>query len=82
MLTLSLGWTESHHASPGAHLPRLANCLNNLGIALVDYDQQEALKALHDYEAQRNAGAETYTFDPEALGIRNADFWRDKNNEG
>jgi AGCS family alanine or glycine:cation symporter len=34
-----------------------------------------ALKALKDYEAQRKAGVEKYTFDPEALGIKNADFW-------
>jgi len=34
-----------------------------------------AIKALKDYEAQRNAGVETYTFDPKALGIRNAKFW-------
>ena len=37
-----------------------------------------ALKALKDYETQRKAGVTTYTFDPKALGIRNADFWERK----
>jgi hypothetical protein len=27
------------------------------------------------------AGVETYTFDPEALGIKNADFWSDRINK-
>jgi len=34
-----------------------------------------ALKALRDYEEQRKRGVSVYTFDPEALGIRNARFW-------
>ena len=34
-----------------------------------------AIKALRDYEAQQKAGVETFTFDPKALGIRNASFW-------
>ena len=37
-----------------------------------------ALKALKDYEEQRNAGVEHYTFDPDKLGIENADFWKKK----
>src|SRR5690606_14622966 len=37
--------------------------------------QKPALKALRDYEAQKKAGTTAFTFDPEALGIRNAKFW-------
>ena len=37
-----------------------------------------AIKALEDYEKQRKAGVTYYTFDPEALGIKNADFWSKK----
>jgi len=37
-----------------------------------------ALKALQDYEKQRKAGVTKYTFDPQALGIENADFWESK----
>ena len=37
-----------------------------------------AIKALEDYEAQRKAGVENYTFDPKALGIKNADFWENR----
>jgi AGCS family alanine or glycine:cation symporter len=35
-----------------------------------------AIRALKDYEAQKKAGVTNYTFDPEALGIKNADFWK------
>jgi len=36
--------------------------------------QKPALAALRDYERQRKAGGEL-RFDPEGLGIRNAEFW-------
>ena len=36
--------------------------------------QVPALKALKDYEKQKKAGKDPQ-FDPEALGIKNADFW-------
>jgi AGCS family alanine or glycine:cation symporter len=49
---------------------------NIVGILLLFIVGQPALRALKDYEAQRKAGVETYTFDPEALGIKNADFWK------
>ena len=49
--------------------------LNIFGILLLYFMGQPALKALKDYEAQRKAGVEKYTFDPQALGIKNADFW-------
>jgi AGCS family alanine or glycine:cation symporter len=50
--------------------------LNIFGILLLYFMGQPALRALKDYEAQRKAGVVDYTFDPEALGIRNADFWK------
>jgi AGCS family alanine or glycine:cation symporter len=39
---------------------------------------QPAIKALRDYEAQRKAGVRKYTFEPDALGSKNADFWKKK----
>lgn len=42
--------------------------------------QKPALLALRDYEAQKQAGKDP-TFDPEALGIRNAGFWVNKREE-
>jgi len=50
--------------------------LNIIGILILFFMGKPALKALKDYEAQRKAGVEKYTFDPEALGIKNADFWK------
>jgi len=49
--------------------------LNIIGILILFFMGSPALKALRDYEQQRNAGVETYTFDPVKLGIRNAKFW-------
>ena len=49
--------------------------LNIIGILILFFMGSPALKALRDYEAQRKAGVEKYTFDPEKLGIKNADFW-------
>ncbi|MDH5834587.1 alanine/glycine:cation symporter family protein [Luteimonas kalidii] len=46
--------------------------LNIIAILIL---QRPALVALRDYEAQKKAGLDP-TFDPEALGIRNAAFWR------
>jgi AGCS family alanine or glycine:cation symporter len=37
-----------------------------------------ALVTLRDYDTQRRAGLDP-TFDPERLGIRNADFWVERN---
>jgi len=50
--------------------------LNIIGILILFIMGRPALKALSDYEKQRKAGVEKYTFDPEALGIKNADFWK------
>jgi len=39
------------------------------------------MKALKDYERQKDAGVEKYTFDPKSLGIKNADFWEERFNK-
>ena len=49
--------------------------LNIVGILILFIMGRPALRALKDYEAQRKAGVKKYTFDPKALGIKNADFW-------
>jgi AGCS family alanine or glycine:cation symporter len=49
--------------------------LNIVGILIIFLMGKPALTALKDYEEQRKAGVDKYTFDPEKLGIRNADFW-------
>ena len=46
--------------------------LNIIAILIL---QKPALIALRDFERQMKAGVDP-TFDPDALGIRNADFWR------
>ena len=50
--------------------------LNIIGILILFLMGKPALKALDDYERQMRAGVTTYTFDPEKLGIKNADFWK------
>jgi AGCS family alanine or glycine:cation symporter len=52
--------------------------LNIIGIIIIFFMSKPALKALKDYESQRKAGVEKYTFDPKALDIKNADFWENK----
>jgi alanine or glycine:cation symporter, AGCS family len=52
--------------------------LNIIGILIIFFMAKPAIKALRDYEAQRKRGVTAYTFDPEALGIRNAEFWSKK----
>ena len=49
--------------------------LNIIGILIIFFMAKPAMKALKDYEAQRSAGVEHYTFDPKKLGIERADFW-------
>jgi AGCS family alanine or glycine:cation symporter len=49
--------------------------LNIIAIVIIFFMANPALKALRDYEEQRKRGVSVYTFDPEALGIRNARFW-------
>ena len=50
--------------------------LNIIGILILFFMGSPAIKALRDYERQKNAGVTKYTFDPESLGIKNADFWK------
>lgn len=50
--------------------------LNIIAILILFLMGNPALKALKDYEAQMKAGVTEYTFDPDALGIKNADFWK------
>jgi len=52
--------------------------LNIIAILILFFMGRPALKALADYESQRKAGVSRYTFDPEKLGIKNADFWRER----
>jgi len=52
--------------------------LNIIGILIIFFMSKPALRALRDYETQRKSGVEKYTFDPKALGIKNADFWEHK----
>jgi AGCS family alanine or glycine:cation symporter len=50
--------------------------LNIIAILILIFMGSPALRALRDYEEQRRAGVTEYTFDPDKLGIRNADFWK------
>ncbi|MBB1486933.1 alanine/glycine:cation symporter family protein [Oceanospirillum sediminis] len=52
--------------------------LNIVGILIIFFMSKPAIKALKDYEEQHKAGVTDYTFDPEKLGIKNADFWANK----
>jgi AGCS family alanine or glycine:cation symporter len=52
--------------------------LNIVGILIIFFASKPAIKALKDYERQRKEGVEKYTFDPQALGIKNASFWEEK----
>jgi AGCS family alanine or glycine:cation symporter len=52
--------------------------LNIIAILIIFAMANPAMKALRDYEEQRRRGVTKYTFDPEALGIRNAHFWTRK----
>ena len=52
--------------------------VNIIGILIIFFMGRPAIKALKDYERQRNSGATNFTFDPKALGIKNADYWEKK----
>ena len=52
--------------------------LNIIAIVIL---QRPALLALEDYERQKRAGLDP-SFDPDALGIRNAAFWKRRNRPG
>lgn len=50
-----------------------------LNIIAILFLQVPALKVLKDYERQKQAGKDP-EFDPEAVGIKNADFWVERKN--
>ena len=50
-----------------------------LNIIAILFLQAPAIKVLKDYEKQKKAGKDP-EFDPEAVGIKNADFWVDRKN--
>ncbi len=52
--------------------------LNIVGILIIFFVAKPAVTALRDYERQQKEGVTDFTFDPEKLGIKNADFWKDK----
>jgi AGCS family alanine or glycine:cation symporter len=52
--------------------------VNIIGILIIFFMGRPAMRALKDYEAQKAAGVEKYTFDPNKLGIKNAFFWEQK----
>ena len=53
---------------------------NIIAILILFFMGAPSLKALADYEEQKKAGVDRYSFDPGKLGIRNADFWQNRNN--
>ncbi len=55
--------------------------LNIIGIIVIFFIAKPAIKALKDYEQQQKAGVKHYTFNPEKLNIKNADFWQDRFNK-
>lgn len=67
------------------HDAKLAWTLGDIGVGLMAWInvtailiiQKPAMLALRDYERQRKLGLDP-TFDPQALGIKNADFWQKK----
>mgnify|MGYP003321794859 FL=1 len=52
--------------------------LNIIGILIIFFMSKPAIKALEDYEAQKNQGVKEYTFDPNSLQINNAIFWENR----
>ncbi len=53
--------------------------LNIVAILIIFvFMSRPAMRALADYERQRREGVAHYEFDPDALGIRNAHFWRER----
>jgi AGCS family alanine or glycine:cation symporter len=52
--------------------------LNIVGILIIFLAGKPAIKALRDYESQQAAGKKVFTFDPKALGIKNAEFWENR----
>jgi len=78
MIMVSVGYGAVRSASTAWDLGDvgvgLMAWLNIIAILIL---QGPALKALRDYEAQRQRGLDP-VFDPDKLGIPNADFWRSR----
>ncbi|MCR8922359.1 alanine:cation symporter family protein [Dasania sp. GY-MA-18] len=55
--------------------------LNIVGILIIFFMAKPAMQALRDYERQKKQGVKAYTFNPKALGIKNADFWEQRFNK-
>jgi len=57
--------------------------LNILSILIIFFMTKPAIKALKDYESQKNNNVKQYSFNPVSLGIKNAHFWEErlKNNQ-
>ena len=53
--------------------------LNILGILIIFFMAKPAIKALKDYEQQKENNVDKYTFDPNTLQIKNANFWEERN---
>lgn len=49
--------------------------LNIIALFIIFFVSKPAILALKDYERQQRLGGKNYSFDPENLGIKNADFW-------
>ena len=52
--------------------------LNIVGILVIFIVARPTLTMLKDYEAQRKAGVERYSFDPAKFGIKNAPYWEER----
>ena len=65
---------------------KLAWDLGDIGVGLMAWTNliailllsKTAMKVWKDYTDQRNKGIEDPEFDPERIGIKNADFWKEK----
>jgi AGCS family alanine or glycine:cation symporter len=75
-MMLSVGFGAVRSASTAWDLGDLGvGLMAWLNIVAILILQKPALVALRDYEAQKQAGVDP-VFDPDKLGIRNADFWK------
>ena len=53
--------------------------LNIIGLVIIFFTAgRPTIRALRDYERQQQENAAVYTFDPQALGIKNATFWEER----
>lgn len=52
--------------------------INIVGMLIIFLVSKPVIKALRDCEAQKAGGVEKYRFEPLALGIKNAELWKDR----